>query len=302
MYIEFDRTTALYLDRIDLFGIFRKALAAGERKRRMAEDDATQIELEQTLFQEQRVWFYHVPATHVSTLAPRADAWDPEHPFLTGSLQVLQKGDACWIRMFEPPKDGAAVDSGGERTLFAQCPVEISKELALELYVQDCADSSRYFMVRVEDEATKRRAYLGIGFPERASAFNFKAALQDYVKYIYRQMEVAAMAAQAAAGEAMSAEDGSTSPRTQDLSIPKGSTIRINLKVNSGASGENAEPRRRTSSEGQDRSAASPPKIPLLPPPPADPLALASPSNKTAQTSKPSTVGEDEDWGDFTSA
>lgn len=203
--------------------------------------------------------------------------------------------------MYEPPKDQDADGAHKERTLFAQCPVEISRELTLELYVQECADSSRYFMVRVEDEATKRRAYLGIGFPERPSAFNFKAALQDYVKYVHRQMEVAALAAQSAA-EA-STESAATSPRSQDLSIPKGSTIRINLKMNSGA--DSSQSRRRTSSEGPEgtqRSAVSPPKIPLIPPPPADPVALASPSNKTAQTMKPSTVDEDDDWGDFTSA
>ncbi|TMW64227.1 hypothetical protein Poli38472_012849 [Pythium oligandrum] len=255
----------------------------------MAEEDT--IELAQTLFNDPRVWFYHVPTTQVSTLTPRADAWDPEHPFLTGSLQVLQRGDACWIQLFEPLAEGSET-----RTLLAQCPVEISQDQTLEAFVQDCADSSRYFMIRVEDEQTKRRAFIGIGFPERPSAFNFKAALQDYVKYVHRQMEVAALAAASAQG------DGTTSTaaaeqKPSDLSIPKGSTIRINLKLNASEKGEY---RHRSSADSQD-SGGGTPKVPLIPPPPADPLALSSPANKTAQTMSATSV-DDEDWGDFTSA
>ncbi|KAJ0392673.1 hypothetical protein P43SY_006952 [Pythium insidiosum] len=252
-------------------------------------DDAA-IELEQTLFQDQRVWFYQVPPAQVTTLSPRADAWDPEHPFMTGALRVLQKGDACWVRLYEP----LGADAAAERTLFAQCPVEITPELPLEVYVQDCADSSRYFLLRVEDDTTKRRAYIGIGFAERGSALDFKAALLDYVKYVHRMHEAAALAA---AGPR--AADGAPSPsKSQDLSIPKGATIRINLKINSGTDGERM--RRRSSSSSADESpGVAAAKVPLLPPPPADPAtALLSPTSQAAAAVEVA----DEDWGDFTSA
>lgn len=281
-----------------------------------SEEPQEEFVLEQTLFQESGVWFYHVPAGQVSTLSPRADSWDPEHPFLTGSLQILQRGEACWIKLFEPtkPVDGAPADEGvaaPTKTLFAQCPIEITKELSLDVYVQDCVDSSRYFMIRVEDEQTKRRAYVGIGFPERASAFNFKATLQDYVKYCLRQIEVSALSSSASdegsGGVGSSNSAPSPGHKSQAFSLPEGQTIHINLRLNSNNNGssDNIEKlQRRRSSSGGD---GGPVKIPMIPPPPGDltPSSSAAEVPKAAQTQTASVVANDddeEDWGDFTSA
>lgn len=259
-------------------------------------DDA--VELERTLFQESGVWFYQVPPGQVSSLSPRADSWDPENPLLTGSLLVLQRGDACCIKLFEPAAEGVEEIGGGggssndgaapTRTLFAQCPLDISRELPLDVYVQDCVDSSRYFMLRVEDEATQRRAYVGVGFPERASAFNFKATLQDYAKYALRLADVAA--------EAATMDLSTAEPKSPSLKLPEGATIRINLK--GVTDGEDSEKRRRRrSSSSSSAGPPSPNKVPLIPPPPsaeqtsaAQPTAAAAPAN------------DDDDWGDFTSA
>ncbi|RLN73088.1 hypothetical protein BBJ28_00003794 [Nothophytophthora sp. Chile5] len=265
--------------------------------------------LERSLFQESGVWFYQVPPGQVTTMAPRADSWDPEHPFLTGSLRVLQRGDACWVQLFEPvpvPDDSAA--AGGDAatqnppTLFAQCPLEITHEQPLDQYVHDCVDSSRYFMLRVEDEQTKRRAFVGIGFPDRTSAFNFKATLQDYAKYAVRQIDVE----HATAAESDAAEKSSdASPRKTDLSLPQGTTIRIKLKTSGVEDAEKASMRRRRSNSG---GAASPAKVPLIPPPPGDSPSSSAASLRTPAIAPPPAVAEksdaidDEDWGDFTSA
>lgn len=254
------------------------------------------LALERALFQESGVWFYQVPAGQVSSLSPRADSWEPEHPLLTGALLVLQRGDACVIKLFEPAAEAAEGDDGRPaRTLFAQCPLEITRELPLDVYVQDCVDSSRYFMIRVEDEATQRRAYVGIGFPERASAFNFKATLQDYAKYALRQAEVVALEA---AGD--EAAEGKSSPlaKTQDLSLPQGTTIRINLKgVTDQESGERSLRRRGSSGSVGE---ASPGKVPLIPPPPSGVVARAA--QPVATPSAAPAVTDEDDWGDFTSA
>ncbi|POM68687.1 Adaptin-like protein [Phytophthora palmivora] len=241
------------------------------------------FELERSLFNEKGVWFYQVPAGQVTSLAPRADAWDPEHPFLTGSLRVLQKGDACFIQLFEPQTDTDAAPS-----LFAQCPLQITRELTMDVYVHDCVDSSRYFMLRVEDEKSGRRAFVGIGFPDRTVAFNFKATVQDYAKYALRQLEVQQETE-------MKETAGQISPKKPDLSLPEGTTIRINLKKNGNEDGEKTRTRR--SSSG---GAVSPAKVPLIPPPPGD-----SPSSavKVPAIAPPTaTTVDDEDWGDFTSA
>ena len=70
-----------------------------------------------------------------------------------------------------------APNSEAASALFAQCPIEIDPQRNLSVFVQDCADSSRYFVVRVVDPKSKRSAFVGIGFPERSAAFNFKASL-----------------------------------------------------------------------------------------------------------------------------
>ncbi|KAG7393947.1 Adaptin ear-binding coat-associated protein 2 [Phytophthora pseudosyringae] len=263
---------------------------------------ADTFELERTLFSEKGVWFYQVPAGQVTSLAPRADAWDPEHPFLTGSARVLQKGDACFVELFEPAAAGA--DEAAAPTLFAQCPLQITRELALDVYVHDCVDSSRYFMLRVEDAQSGRRAFVGIGFPDRTAAFNFKATLQDYAKYALRQLELQQVEAGAAKAAQETATGEGASPK-KDLSLPQGSTIRINLKTNgSEEDGGRALRRRRSSGE---QGAVSPAKVPLIPPPPgasspssaAKGPAIAPPPVAAAATAA---AVDDEDWGDFTSA
>ncbi|GMF38341.1 unnamed protein product [Phytophthora fragariaefolia] len=152
-------------------------------------------------------------------------------------------------------------------------------------------------MLRVEDEQSGRRAFVGVGFPDRTAAFNFKATLQDYAKYALRQLEV-----QLGEAAEQQAGLGPSSPKKTDLSLPQGTTIRINLKTNGGEDAERATRRRRSSSGG---GAVSPAKVPLIPPPPGDsPSAVVkvpaiAPPPAVAE---PTTAVDDEDWGDFTSA
>lgn len=48
-------------------------------------------------------------------------------------------------------------------------------------------DSSRYFVVRIEDQG--RHAFLGLGFLDRSHAFDFNVALQDHFKYVQALQE-----------------------------------------------------------------------------------------------------------------
>ncbi|TDH65739.1 hypothetical protein CCR75_004685 [Bremia lactucae] len=242
--------------------------------------------LERALFCEKNVWFYQVPAGQVTNLAPRADAWDPEHPLLTGSVRVLQKGDACFVQLFEPVSDDA--ETSASPTLFAQCPLHITRELSLDVYVHDCVDSSRYFMLRVEDETSGRCAFVGIGFPDRTVAFNFKATLLDYAKYVLRQFNVRHMETI----EKTEVADGMSSQK-KDMSLPKGTTIRMNLKTSANEDGEKLTRHRSCNNGGAVKN------VPLIPPPPTESTKTAAPSLAVAEFV---TTGTDEDWGDFTSA
>ena len=63
-------------------------------------------------------------------------------------------------------------DRRGE--LFGVCPVPPGQ---LRVAVEPAADSSRNFVVRLEDPVSKRHAFLGINFAERSTAFDFTVAL-----------------------------------------------------------------------------------------------------------------------------
>ena len=53
-------------------------------------------------------------------------------------------------------------------TVFAKADYDPAKPS-----VEAVLDSSRYFVVRVEDSGSGRRAYIGMGFLERTDSFDF---------------------------------------------------------------------------------------------------------------------------------
>ena len=73
--------------------------------------------------------------------------------------------------------------------LFAACPLPRSGPVAAA--VEPVIDSSRYIVLRVVDDATKRHAFLGLGFRSRDAASDLKMALADYEKQLQRSAEAA---------------------------------------------------------------------------------------------------------------
>jgi hypothetical protein len=79
------------------------------------------------------------------------------------------------------------VESG---ELFAECP--LPRDVPVSTVVEPVIDSSRYFVLRVEDETTRRHAFVGLGFRQRDSASDFKLAVQEHQHQQNRDKEAGA--------------------------------------------------------------------------------------------------------------
>ncbi|KAJ7149349.1 adaptin ear-binding coat-associated protein 1 [Mycena filopes] len=122
-------------------------------------------EIESILYIGREVSVYKIPPLKANE-GHRAGEWgDLGLPLWKGRLRIIEKSAGAAL-MFE---DG----STGE--LFAKAEYDPTRPC-----VEAVLDSSRYFVVRVEDDGKK--AYIGMGFQERSDSFDFNVALQDYTK------------------------------------------------------------------------------------------------------------------------
>ncbi|XP_022032406.2 uncharacterized protein At1g03900-like, partial [Helianthus annuus] len=93
----------------------------------------------------------------------------------SGRLRVISCNNCCEIWLEDP-------NSGD---LFAVCFVNPGQR---ETAVKPVLDSSRYFVLKIED-GTGKHAFVGLGFTERNEAFDFNVALSDHEKYVKRESE-----------------------------------------------------------------------------------------------------------------
>lgn len=65
--------------------------------------------------------------------------------------------------------------------LFGVCPIPRGQ---LHIAVESATDSSRNFVLRLEDPATKRHAFIGMSFGDRSAAFDFNVALVGHLNKV----------------------------------------------------------------------------------------------------------------------
>ncbi|KAF9052825.1 hypothetical protein BJ165DRAFT_805038 [Panaeolus papilionaceus] len=194
-------------------------------------------EIESILYICREVSVYRIPP-RVANEGYRANDWgDLASPLWKGRLRIIETSKGAALHLED--------SQTGE--LFAKAEYD-SKKPSVEAVL----DSSRYFVIRVEDEG--RKAYIGLGFAERTDSFDFNVTLQDYTKR-----------ARAALNAALPSDNQTTSPHVPagpktDYSLKEGQTFSISIPGRNKAA--SSTPITHSSNQGSTGA------IPLLPPPP----------------------------------
>jgi len=132
----------------------------------------------------------------------RAADWNLQEPSWTGRMRLVSQGDTITIKLEDKVT--------GE--LFAKCPIEQYPGIAVE----PVTDSSRYFVLRIQDD-NGRSAFIGVGFLDRSDSFDLNVALQDHFKWLKNREQI---------------EKEKEKPKQElDLRFKEGETIKINMKI-----------------------------------------------------------------------
>lgn len=272
-------------------------------------DDTGDIEpAELVLFQVSESYVYLIPPRKTAA-SYRADEWDINKWAWEGTMKVVSKGEECIIRLEDK--------TTGE--LYARAFLRDGEPHPVEPVI----DSSRYFVLRVEENigGRLRHAFIGIGFRERPQAYDFQAALHDHMKYLDKKKTA----------EEMDQKFQQTS--AVDYSLKDGETIVLQLKNKGGRSVRSKffelglnnppDPKEKGKDVGISLLPPPPPPSPLSPPvhpvitPPTSPPNLTldeSPKEKTLspvvdKSKVPQSVEKqsgqdvpDDDFGDFQAA
>ncbi|KAJ9550354.1 hypothetical protein OSB04_014399 [Centaurea solstitialis] len=265
-------------------------------------DDAGDIEpAELILFQVSECYVYLIPPRKTAA-SYRADEWDINKWAWEGTMKVVGKGEECIIRLEDK--------TSGE--LYARAFLRDGEPHPVEPVI----DSSRYFVLRVEENigGRLRHAFIGIGFRERPQAYDFQAALHDHMKYLNKKKTA----------EEMEHQFQHTS--SVDYSLKDGETLVLQLKNKGGGGGRSVRSKffeqglnnlPDQKEKGKKEAAISikpppPPSSPVSPPiggsmntPPVSPPTFTlSPQSNESHSVEKQTVQDlpDDDFGDFQAA
>ncbi|KLO19147.1 adaptin ear-binding coat-associated protein 1 NECAP-1 [Schizopora paradoxa] len=208
-------------------------------------------ELENILYMCREVCVYKIPPLKANE-GHRANDWgDLGKPLWKGRLRFVEKGETATLK-FEDPNTGQ---------VFAQAPYDPQKAS-----VEAVLDSSRYFVVRVEDKGKK--AYIGMGYVERSDSFDFNVALQDYRKRFFAKLNPPSPTTE-------KSPDAPAAPK-KDYTLKDGQTFTIKIPGREKSDKESDVNNLlgfggSSSSSSSSSSSTAGGAFPLLPPPPSAP-------------------------------
>ena len=131
-----------------------------------------------------------------------------------GTLKVVERNDNTAVLL---------VDAQNDTNIFAVCPInhqleDVNKSNNGGNGVDRCIDSSRYFVLRVQN-AQGRHMFIGLAFNERNDAFDFNTTLEDS-----RREKVAEK--KAAAAPSLMDDDG---VNNVDYKMKEGEKIKVSI-------------------------------------------------------------------------
>lgn len=211
--------------------------------------------LERTLMMKQEVLIYKIPAAQIgdSEKGWMATGWSLDKPDWTGKLRLVAKGTHCVLKLEE---------KGGNKP-FAHVEVDTYPGPA----VITVSDSSRYFVIK-----TNNHDYVGLGFADRADAFDLNVALSGHFKSLRLEDEIE--------------KEGNEPKEKLDLALKEGQMIKVSINL----PGKNKRERSRSPAVTGGRPSTAP-AIPkpsaamvaagIVPPPPKEveeePTVIAAP-------------------------
>lgn len=214
--------------------------------------------IELVLFQVPECYVYIIPPRK-SVASYRADEWDVNKWAWDGVLKVISKGEECIIRLEDK--------TTGE--LYARAFLRNGEPHPVETVI----DSSRYFVLRIEENigGRLRHAFIGLGFRERTEAYDFQAALHDHMKYLNKKKTAEEM------------EQHYQQASLVDYSLKDGETLVLQIKNSkSGCSGNSKFFEQGLNNPSEEKGKWKEPIISIkLPPPPPGPLSPATTAQKS---------------------
>ncbi|KAI1395116.1 DUF1681-domain-containing protein [Hypoxylon fuscum] len=177
--------------------------------------------IQRVLFVASLVHVYNIPPM-VPGKGHVAASWtadDNKRQIFTARLRVIETAIpvAGSTDGEEKVKTDIVLEDSSNGQLFAAAPY------TAQAVVETVSDSSRFFALRVQDEAG-RKASLGVGFEERSDAFDFGVSLQEAQKTLSWGNQGGGPS-----GKKPAALERKDSAEKRDLSLKEGETITINL-------------------------------------------------------------------------
>ncbi|KIK58198.1 hypothetical protein GYMLUDRAFT_45409 [Collybiopsis luxurians FD-317 M1] len=206
-------------------------------------------DIESVLHVAREVSVFKIPPLKANEGHRAAEWGDLAQPLWKGRLRIIEKKAGVSI-LFEDATTGE---------LFAKADYDPAKPS-----VEAVLDSSRYFVVRVEDGG--RKAYIGMGFIERTDSFDFNVALQDYTK----RWRASKNPSDSSESEDKPSPHIPAGPK-KDFSLKEGQTFSIAIpgKKKPASDGVSSDLLGTTNSSSTASTGSSGGGVPLLPPPPS---------------------------------